>query len=66
MNLGIIGCGAIGTDVALYADKMKEIEKIYMFDIKKDAERKLVKNVKKGIVKPVKDFSPNGPDVCRV
>ena len=56
MNLGIIGCGAIGTDVALYADKMKEIEKIYMFDIKKDAERKLVKNVKKGIVKPVKDF----------
>ena len=33
MNLGIIGCGAIGTDVALAADEMKEIEKIYLQDI---------------------------------
>ena len=32
MRLGIIGCGAIGTDVAIYADTMNEIEKIYLFD----------------------------------
>ena len=28
MNLGIIGCSAIGTDVAIAADKMDEIKKI--------------------------------------
>ncbi len=38
MRLGIIGCGAIGTDVAVYADTMNEIEKIYLFDIDKKAE----------------------------
>ena len=34
MNLGIIGCGAIGTDVAKAADKIKTIKKIYLYDIK--------------------------------
>jgi aspartate dehydrogenase len=58
MILGIIGCGAIGTDVALAADKMKEIEKIYLFDIKENASANLHKKVKKAEIKKVKDFLP--------
>jgi len=56
MKLGLIGCGAIGTDVAKAADKMKDIDKIYMFDIKKNASNKLCKSLKKAEIKPVKDF----------
>jgi aspartate dehydrogenase len=56
MNLGIIGCGAIGTDVAKAADKMKEIEKIYIYDIKKSASDKLVKQLKKGEIQRVQEF----------
>lgn len=56
MNLGIIGCGAIGTDVAIAADKMKEIKKIYIYDIKKSASAKLIKKLKKAEIKPVEDF----------
>ena len=56
MKLGIIGCGAIGTDVAVYADTMNEIEKIYLFDIDKKAEEKLVKKIHKAKCKLVKDF----------
>jgi len=56
MNLGVIGCGAIGNDVTKAADEMYEIERIYVFDIKKEAEKKLCKKVKKAKVKPVKDF----------
>ena len=56
MKLGIIGCGAIGTDVATAADKMNEIKKIYLYDIKKEASYKLFKSLRKAEVKPVKDF----------
>lgn len=56
MKLGIIGCGAIGTDVSLAADKMDEIEKIFLFDIDKNAEKILVKKIKKGEIKPLKEF----------
>jgi aspartate dehydrogenase len=56
MNLGIIGCGAIGTDVAKAADKMAEIDKIYLFDIKKDVSEKLVKDLDNAVIRPVKDF----------
>jgi len=59
MNLGIIGCGAIGSDVAKAADKMDEINKIFLFDIKKDAAEKLCNCVKKAEIKPVKDFLNN-------
>ena len=59
MNLGIIGCGAIGSDVAKAADKMDEINKIFLFDIKKDAAEKLCNCVKKAEIKPVKDFIKN-------
>lgn len=56
MKLGIIGCGAIGTDVAKAADMMKEIEKIYLFDSNKAAGEKLCKEIKKATIKPVKEF----------
>jgi aspartate dehydrogenase len=56
MKLGIIGCGAIGTDVAKAADKMKEIENIHLFDINKVASDKLCKILKKAKIKPVEEF----------
>lgn len=56
MNLGIIGCGAIGSDVAKAADKMDEIDKIYLFDKKKNASKKLVQILNKAVIKPVEDF----------
>ncbi|MDH7506937.1 MAG: aspartate dehydrogenase [Candidatus Thermoplasmatota archaeon] len=56
MNLGIIGCGAIGSDVAKAADKMDEISKIFLFDIKNEAAEKLCKSLKKAEIKHVKDF----------
>jgi len=59
MNLGIIGCGAIGTDVAKAADNMKEIKKIYLFDKKMTASEKLCKKIKKGEISTVEDFLGN-------
>jgi aspartate dehydrogenase len=59
MKLGIIGCGAIGSDVAKAADKMSEIEIIYLFDIDKKSELKLNKIIKKSEIKPVRDFLDN-------
>ena len=56
MKLGIIGCGAIGTDVALAADAMKDIEKIYLFDSNKQASEKLCTQVKKAEVQSVDMF----------
>jgi aspartate dehydrogenase len=56
MKLGIIGCGAIGTDVVHAADEMKEIERIYLHDLKPEASKKLCTTLKKGIIKPVADF----------
>lgn len=56
MKLGIIGCGAIGTDVALAADKMKEIEKIYICDIDTNKEKTLCKKIKKAEIKSVEEF----------
>jgi aspartate dehydrogenase len=56
MKLGIIGCGAIGTDVAKAADAMKDIEKIYLFDINNAAAEKLCKSLKKASLKPVEEF----------
>lgn len=56
MKLGIIGCGAIGTDVALAADKMQEIEKIYLHDIDEKAAKKLHNSVKKSEIRTVEDF----------
>ena len=59
MNLGIIGCGAIGTDVALAADEIKEINRIYLHDIDKKKANNLKKNLKKAEIKSVKEFLEN-------
>jgi aspartate dehydrogenase len=56
MKLGIIGCGAIGNDVAKAAQNIKEIEKIYLFDIDKKAENKLCKIIKNAEIKPVLEY----------
>jgi aspartate dehydrogenase len=48
MNLGIIGCGAIGSDVAIAADELEDIEHVYFFDIDNTKEKELEKKVKKG------------------
>ena len=56
MKLGIIGCGAIGSDVAKAADSMNEVEKIYIFDIDKKSEERLNKDIKKSEIGNVKDF----------
>jgi aspartate dehydrogenase len=47
MNLGIIGCGAIGSDVAKAADSFQEINEIYLYDIEEAASEKLAKMVSK-------------------
>jgi aspartate dehydrogenase len=51
MNLGIIGCGAIGTDVAKVADTLDEIQNIYLFDIDIAKANNLKKILKKATVK---------------
>ncbi len=56
MRLGIIGCGAIGTDVAKAADTMKDIEKIYLHDSNPAAAMKLCSMMKKASIQPVEDF----------
>lgn len=56
MRLGIIGCGAIGTDVAIAADAMNDIEKIYLYDIIPSASKKLCMKLKKASIQPVEEF----------
>lgn len=48
MKLGIIGCGAIATDVALAAENFPEIETIFLHDVDKKAEKKLTSQLSKG------------------
>jgi aspartate dehydrogenase len=47
MKLGIIGCGAIGSDVAKAADSFPEINEILLFDINKNAMKKLHASLQK-------------------
>jgi len=56
MKLGIIGCGAIGTDVAKAADEMKEIQKIYLFDTNEVAAEKLCRFLKKAEIRSLDRF----------
>ena len=56
MNLGIIGCGAIGTDVAKAADTMQDVKTIYLYDINGHASQKLCTQLKKAEIKPVDEF----------
>lgn len=56
MILGIIGCGAIGTDVAEAADELKEISEIYLYDIDTAASEKLSKKIRKSRVCSLKEL----------
>ncbi|MEE8565551.1 MAG: aspartate dehydrogenase, partial [Candidatus Thermoplasmatota archaeon] len=62
MNLGIIGCGAIGTDVAIAANKMEEINKIYLYDIDKKKQEDLSKIIEKSKITNILD-SLNDVDI---
>ncbi len=46
MITGIIGCGNIGTELALFMDKRKDFELKYLFDIDKDNSDNLTKKLK--------------------
>jgi aspartate dehydrogenase len=59
VRMGIIGCGAIGTDVAMAADEMDTIEKIFLYDIKLDKAKELCQMIRKGEVCAVEDFITN-------
>ena len=56
MKLGIIGCGAIGSDVALAAEEMDEIDKIFLYDINKKCSERLNKKISKGEIRTVESF----------
>ncbi|PNX52616.1 MAG: aspartate dehydrogenase [Thermoplasmata archaeon M9B2D] len=56
MRLGIIGCGAIGSDVAKAADMMNDIEKIYLYDSNPVAAKNLCSSLEKASVQPVEEF----------
>ena len=56
MNLGIIGCGAIGTDIARVADTLDEIQNIYLFDIDITKANDLKRVLKKAVVKTFNEF----------
>lgn len=53
MKLGIIGCGAIGTDVAFAADSFDELSEIFLFDKDEKAMKKLHKMMKKATIATV-------------
>lgn len=60
MNLGIIGCGAIGTDVASAADRMNGIETLYLFDKDPAASKQLASHCKKAKkTDSVEEFLPH-------
>lgn len=58
MKLGIIGCGAIGTDVATAANEMEEIEEIYLYDIIEEKAKNLANKLKKARFSKFEDFLP--------
>ncbi len=58
MKLGMIGCGAIGSDVAKAADEMEEIEEIYVYDIDEEKGKKLAQELNKVHFKKVEEFLP--------
>lgn len=58
MNLGIIGCGAIGSDVIEEATNMNEIDKIFIYDIDEKKARELEHDNVKVQFLTVDDFLP--------
>lgn len=58
MKIGIIGCGAIGSDVAGATDEMEEIEEIYLYDVVEEKAKSLASRLKKAKFMHVDDFIP--------
>ncbi len=50
MRITIIGCGSIGTSLALTADNMPEVKRIYLYDTKPESAEHVAAMIKKGIV----------------
>jgi len=59
MKLGIIGCGAIGSDVAKAADTFDEISEMYLFDKEPKNEKQLCSELKKGHCAGVEELIEN-------
>jgi len=57
MNIGIIGCGAIGTVLAKAVEDIDEIEKVYLLNTISEKAERLAASLKKGIPKQdINDF----------
>jgi len=56
MKLGIIGCGAIGTDVALAADEFEELSEIFLYDIEEIKMKHLKKKMKKATLATIDEM----------
>ena len=50
MRITIVGCGSIGRTLAEAADRMEEVKRIYLIDIKKEKAEKLAAQLNKAIV----------------
>ena len=50
MRITIVGCGSIGRTLAMAADRMEEVKRIYLIDIKKEKAEKLATRLNKAIV----------------
>lgn len=50
MRITIVGCGSIGKTLAEAADKMDEVKRIYLIDIKKEKAESLAAHLNKAIV----------------
>ncbi len=51
MNIGIIGCGTIGTIIAKAVEDIDEIEKVYLLNTVSEKAERLASSLKKGIKK---------------
>lgn len=50
MRITIVGCGSIGTELAMAADEMEEVKRIYLIDIERELAEKLAEKLNKAIV----------------
>ncbi|MDD3493500.1 MAG: aspartate dehydrogenase [Candidatus Thermoplasmatota archaeon] len=57
--LGVIGCGAIGSDVARAADAMEDISTIYLYDIKPEKAEELSRHLTKSKVADFDTWLPH-------
>ena len=50
MRIIVIGCGSIGTALALAADRLPEVKNVYLFDTKPEASKLVSSVMAKGTV----------------